>query len=41
MPDKEELERLLETNDRCAMTLEPQDRKDMHTDPNTPEEPVI
>lgn len=41
MPDKEELERLLEMEDRCARALELQDWRAMHPDPDIPEDELI
>ena len=41
MLDREELEQLLEMEDRCAKYLELQDWKVMHPDPDIPEEELI
>lgn len=41
MPDKEELERLLETDAWCTQRLELQDWRAMHPDPDIPEDELI
>ena len=41
MLSRDELEQLLEMEDRCAKYLELQDWKAMHPDPDIPEEELI